>query len=387
MRRMGMNIQKRGDKFQLRVTHRQLPKPFFLTHHDEAMLNGFGMALMQKLDKGEVPADALASLDTGGADPLFSAVIGAYANAVPLASSDEELVQVMRDEVGAVRMRGVNFNWVDKYVSRLKVDRHLAPGTIRKRVGSLARVMDWHLKMTLKEGEQLPVNPFRMLPTSYSQYSTQEAETLAKKGRAPRKDIARNRRLAPDEEHRIRLALSGVKRVDRERPLAVDPALQMMFDLIIDTGLRLKEAYTLRVDQVDFERSALHVEGTKGHRGALKPRVVPLKPELKKKLKVWCRDRNGLLFPFWDGDSASLRRTSSKLSVRFMTLFAYANVKDLTEHDLRHEATCRWFQLKYPKGGWVFSETEICKIMGWSTTTMALRYASFRVEDLTKRLG
>lgn len=38
-------------------------------------------------------------------------------------------------------------------------------------------------------------------------------------------------------------------------------------------------------------------------------------------------------------------------------------------------------------GRWLFSEIEVCKIMGWSSTKMALRYLSLRGEDLSARLG
>ena len=76
-----------------------------------------------------------------------------------------------------------------------------------------------------------------------------------------------------------------------------------------------------------------------------------------------------------------------RLSARFGTLFAYAGVTDMTEHDLRHCATCMWFGLRDAGGRWVFSEIEICRIMGWSDTRMALRYASLRGEDLAARLG
>lgn len=65
-----------------------------------------------------------------------------------------------------------------------------------------------------------------------------------------------------------------------------------------------------------------------------------------------------------------------------------AQVHGLAEHDLRHEATCRWFELRRPGGGgWVFSDIEICRIMGWSDPKMALVYASLRGEDLAARIG
>ena len=65
----------------------------------------------------------------------------------------------------------------------------------------------------------------------------------------------------------------------------------------------------------------------------------------------------------------------------------HAGVPDMKEHDLRHEACCRWFELRGKDGRWVFSDVEICKIMGWSDYSMVLRYASLRGEDLSSRLN
>lgn len=93
-----------------------------------------------------------------------------------------------------------------------------------------------------------------------------------------------------------------------------------------------------------------------------------------------------MVFPFWDGTPEDKDRASGRLTARFRALFDYAQVPGFTEHDLRHEATCRWVELRTPGGGWVFSDIEICRIMGWSDTRMMLRYASLRGADLADRL-
>lgn len=88
---------------------------------------------------------------------------------------------------------------------------------------------------------------------------------------------------------------------------------------------------------------------------------------------------------FWDGTQDDLKKCMARLSVRFTSLFDYALAPSFTEHDLRHEACCRWVMLKGERG-WLFNELEICKIMGWTDTKMMLRYASLRGEDLADRL-
>lgn len=78
---------------------------------------------------------------------------------------------------------------------------------------------------------------------------------------------------------------------------------------------------------------------------------------------------------------------TNRLSLRFSQVFAYAGCEGLTEHDLRHEATCRWYELRDESGGWMYRGEEIKKIMGWSANSnMPARHASFRAEDLAERL-
>ena len=164
-----------------------------------------------------------------------------------------------------------------------------------------------------------------------------------------------------------------------------DAAFVLLFDLIINTGLRLSEALKLRVDQYDGQRGLLKVEGSKGERGRIKPRTVPLVPALRPVLADWCKGRVGLVFPFWSGDPEELKRASARISHRYKVLFDYAQVPDCTEHDMRHEATCRWVTMRDKAGRWMWSETEICKFMGWTDTKMFLRYASLRGEDFADR--
>ena len=384
---MAISIQARGARHQLRVRHALLPRPFFFTFPTEPEARTYGEALESLLARGIVPAELLAVEPRRADDPLLIEIIRAYAKSAPITDSDDELLGHMLPELTGVRVSSLTYQWVDAYVRKLKMERHLAPGTIRKRVGSLARVMDWHLRRATAPGQQQPANALRLLPRGYSGYSRAEATELAAGGLAVKRDQVRNLRLDADAQGRIMAALAGVKRPDRERALQIDPAFTMLFLLIVDSGVRLREAYRMRVDQVDLAKGILHVEGSKGHRGAIKPRHVPLKPALAEALRTYCLGRIGLLFPFWDGQPgrAPLKLAQARLSARFRVLFDYARVPGMVEHDLRHEATCRWLELRGPRG-WVFSEIEIARIMGWSNTSMMLRYASLRGEDLAARM-
>lgn len=372
------SIQERGGRFQLRVARKPLTRPFFFTFDTREEAVSYGQQLEALLSRGIVPLELMEREAPRDDGPLLPALIRDYAKAFPVTASDEKLLYVVLHEVAGVRLAQVNARWVDGYVDRMKRERNLAPGTIRKRIGVLGRVVDWHLR---HQGQSAVVNPFRILPAGYSAYSDEDASVVA-----PKRDQKRDRRLTAQEDARIRAALAGEKRPDRERALTIDPAFALLYSLIVDTGLRLFEAFRLRADMIDTHQWIINVPGSKGARGEVRPRVVPLKPSLRAPLRDWCAGRVGLLFPFWDGTEADRPKASGRLSARFSKLFEYAQVTDFTEHDLRHEATCRWFELRGAQG-WVFSEVEVCRIMGWTDTRMALRYASLRGSDLSARLG
>jgi integrase len=399
---MSHHVRPRGARFELQVRHKLLPrKAFYATFSDASEADSYGQQLDAMLDRGIVPAELLAGEPRASDDPLLVAVVRGYINGAPhLTTSDDKLLGSMLGDLVGLRVSVVTYRWAGEWVRRLKVTDHLAPGTIRKRVGALARVLDWHLATAIKPGDTgaAPVNPLRLLPSGYSQYTEAEQRELAGKvagGKAlgARHDQRRDRRLLPDEEARLRQALAGIKHPDRERPWTgaadsgPDPAFDLFLSVIVDTGLRLREAYRLRVDQVDTVKGFIRVEGSKGARGQIKPRVVPLKRHLREQLATWCAGRVGLLWPYWAGTPEDLDPATRRLSARFATLFRYAEVPAMTEHDLRHEATCRWFELRDSAGRWVFSDVEVARIMGWSNLSMALRYASLRGEDLAARLG
>lgn len=378
-------VTKRGAAFQLRVVSKLLPRTFYSTFDSEVEARNYGEALESILARGIVPQELL-SEPKATDDRLLTQVVADYCAGSPsLTDSDDALLGlVMRDKpIIGLRLSALTYRWVESYVAWLKsAEMNLAPSSIRKRIGALGRVMDWHILRTTADNATPIANVLRMLPSGYSGYTKADSELAA-----PRRDVKRDRRLSPDESKRIDSTLGGVKRKDRERIFTDDPAFPLLYAVIVDTGLRLFEAFRLRVDSIDLVKNIIHVDGSKGHRGYIKPRVVPIKKHLRDPLRKWCDGRVGLLFPYWDGSKDGRKKATTKLSKRFAGLFDYSEVADFTEHDLRHEAACRWFELRGDDGRWVFSDIEICRIMGWEDTKMALRYASIRGEDLSARLG
>jgi len=295
-------------------------------------------------------------------------------------------------DVGSVPIDGFTYGWCEQWVQDMKLKANYAPGTIRKRVASLARAVDWFMK----RHPDVPLqNPLRMLPRGAATYNAADARKLAAdpRGLVPKVDTERDRRLAPAELQRIMDALNGVKRPDRERPMRPPHAraLRALFVLILHTGLRLREAYTLTVGQFDMQRRVVRARASKQWHGREKYREVPMTPELFAEMADYLAGMEpaALAFPWWDGDRdiKAMAKVTTRLSNQFARVFDYAQVVDFTEHDLRHETTCRWYEMRRPDGAWVLSEREIDRIMGWAPgSKMAARYASFRADDLAARV-
>jgi integrase len=371
-------IRRRANgTFEMRVVHRLLPKPFYSTHDSEAQAKEYAGRLIAALDRGQVPPELQAKSKTVEDRRKLSNILRDYLNAAPIAASDRPMVVWLQENLG-VTVHGLTVRWVDDWVRAMKRVEYLAPGTIRKRVESLARAVDWWQRQSYQDSDA-PSNPLRTLPRGYSTYG--EGDVAA--GRAPRQDRARDRRLAPGEQEAIELAIQGSKRADRQRGLATADAAAflLLFRLIVATGLRLREAYSLRGGDVRPLLRTIHVARSKTGRA----RDVPMSPQVLE----WLRgpfEPDALIFPFWDGDPESLDRTSQRLSARFKSAFEYARCADLTEHDLRHEAVCRWMEMQDSKGAWLYRAEEVRRITGHQSARQFERYLSLRGSDLAQRM-
>lgn len=386
-------IRERNGRYQLRVKHRLLDKPYTATFDTEAEALAVANQLESTLSKGFIPA----TLDTSkpaGSGLTIGQAAREYQKAVAASYLDQEVLTLIVVDIGGQKLdNALDYTWSENWVRSLKLERNLAPGTIRKRVGALARMLDWHLKRVAESGAKPLANPLRLLPKNYSTYNEHERRTLENDPKkVVKRDVERDRRLADGEEARIVAVMNGEKRDDRERALLM-PERQAMIDLfllIVNTGLRLREAYRLRASDLQLELRTIHVARSKT--GA--ERDVPILPELFTMLRRRVDDAknaggaNAPIFPWWAGtdDQDELARITSRLSRAFGRVFAYADCANLTEHDLRHEATCRWVLMRDGEGRWMFRSEEVMRITGHKDPRMFMRYVSLRGSDLADRL-
>lgn len=164
------------------------------------------------------------------------------------------------------------------------------------------------------------------------------------KGLLPKPGNARARRFLGDEETRL---LAAAKQSNARN-------LTLAIKLAILTGMRGGELVHLEWSQVDLEQHTISLSMTKNGDS----RVVPLFKAATELLRSTPHPvGQERLFEFYDtnGLSAAFRRTCER-----------ANIVDLHFHDLRHEAASR-LAPHVPA-------TALCKLMGWRSIQMAMRY-------------
>lgn len=383
--------QKPSGKWEIGLRHPSLPggRRYF-TFDTEAEANAYAEQWrVMKMANIEPPAELLKPKAL--TDATLAQVVRAWANSGHAAPTQQSALGSLVMEVGAVRLEDATYAWLTKYLQHLKVEKNLAPGSIRHRIQALGRCID---EWARHHPDVVMQNPVRLLPKGYSSYNERDRAMVEAAGKTAKSDVARDRRLNPGEEDKIVWALSGGQREDRARGLQLKGgnALLTMFLLIVGTGIRLKEAYTLRRNQIDMAEKVIRVQSSKQWRGKVVFRDVPMRPEVHEALSVYLSTRAMLpqawLFPFMDEEPGiDIKTVSQRLSFRFKLAFEYAGVFGLREHDLRHEATCRWLEMRDTTGNWMFRPEEVNRIMGWSAnSTMAQRYASFRGADLAARV-
>lgn len=339
-----------------------LPKPVSLSFKDEAEGDRYVAHLEKLLAAGIVPDEFRHAAD---AIITIGQAMRRYQDVVHITVDDVKLLAALDGEIGSKPLDLVNYQWAEQWVKGMQLSG-AAPSTIRHKVGALARCFDW---VARREDTMLAANPLRMLPKRYA--TTQGG----------RKDVERNRRLQDGEEARIMAILNREKPEGRERPLALlhADALKLMFTLSLETAMRMREIYTLTVDQVDIPNRTIFLDKTKNG----DERIVPITSVAASALQSWIDGREGWLFPMlFDGDMSAgvLRNTTMRLSAQWARIFSAAKCDDLRYHDLRREAISRMFERTK------MSEVKIAKISGHSSTKMLMRYTKLRGSDLADEM-
>jgi hypothetical protein len=133
--------RRRGKSWHFVVRRKHLlPKPLYLTFASEEEGKAYVKKLEALLDRGIIPQEFA---EHSARFLLVADVIRAYLTQVSVPDSDRELLNVLYARVGTTRLTVVDYEWVERWVAKMKHEAHLTPATIRHYVGALARCFDW----------------------------------------------------------------------------------------------------------------------------------------------------------------------------------------------------------------------------------------------------
>lgn len=265
---------------------------------------------------------------------------------------------VLETHLGRLALSAISSKKVaDFRDKRLKAG--LSASTVRKEINLLSKLID----LAGKEwGITLPANPCAMVSR-------------------PAENNARERRLSRDEERYLLKACA--------QPMV------LLVRLALETGARLGELLAVKWDDVHMKDPSIRIRGIAG-RGTKNSdpfRDVPLSTTavaVLKELKKLPRSIDGRTFYWWkasDSFNKTWVRVVGRAREKYLDDCAKVSRKpsaaflvDLRFHDLRHEATSRFFE----KG---LNPMEVASITGHKTLAMLKRYTHLKAPDLAKKLG
>jgi len=363
--------RKKGERWEFTVKRAGLlEKPLYLTFATEEEGDEYCRRLEALLDRGIVPTEHQV-------EPrvlTLGQLIHHYIREAHPAQKDREILATVAKAKGKAPLVGIDAAWVDGWVTEMKRVNKYAPATLRAKIGATARCCDWAVRKKLVV---LPDHPFRTLPDGYSIYTPDDAALAG--GR--REDVSRERRLEPGEEERLFsvIAAGVLPRKQRPYPIPHRDDFAALVRLALETAMRLRELYTMEPHQISLERRTVYLDRTKNGDS----RQVPLSSVALVTLREQMgRAGEARVFPWWDGrrTEAGLKKCSNFLSKLFVSVADAAGCDDLGFHDLRHEATSRFFERTSLSG------EEIMKITGHKDHRMVMRYFNLRASNLVDRL-
>lgn len=191
----------------------------------------------------------------------------------------------------------------------------------------------------------------------------------------PVKDVARP---SPGKPRDRRLLLGEEERLLQAAKANRSPYIHPIIVLAIETAMRAGELASMQWENVDLAKRIVHLPDTKNGTA----RTVPLSTRAIDILKSMPRRMDGKVFVY------STKPGVKSVTHAFTSLCKHckdsqgknAPIKNLTFHDLRHEATSRLFE----KG---LNPMQVASITGHKTLQMLKRYTHLKAEDLAKMLG
>ena len=321
------NIRKRGSKWQVQIRragHSSITKTF--NRREEAI--AWGRSQEVRLDASEAGI-ALPVKET------LAKLLGRYAADITpqkksAASESRRIVRLLKDPISQYRICDLTSEILSKFRDRRLLDGQRAAAYDLQIIRHVLNIASSEWGMNMKE------NPLD-------------------KVRFPAPSKPRDRRLKAGE---LEVLLAAAN----ESGSAYMPALIL---LAVETGMRAGEMLKLKWADWSEGEAIIQLRNTKNGRD----RVVPLTPLANQVVASLDRKSDKILPTNYEAVKSAWQRLRKR-----------TGISDLRFHDLRHEATSRFFEMG-------LTVPEVASITGHQTPTMLLRYAHADIQKVREKLA
>ena len=249
-----IRIRKSGTVEVIFRCKKLFPGQITRTFDDEGEARIFVEKVETKFKKGILPLqfsqEAIERKRGGFADRTLRTLIKEYRRSTPLSQEDKDKMHLHIKRLGDESYLKIDYYWVERWILSMKREDNLAPGSIRKHVGSLSRLFTWAVNKGM-----MNENPILRLPRGYASY-TEEDEIFAEK----KLDKSRDVRIPSEDIVKIMEVIDGKrKRPDTQRCLEIPDAdeTRLIFTLAVESAMRLREMYTLGELQVSLDQHTI----------------------------------------------------------------------------------------------------------------------------------
>jgi len=284
-------------------------------------------------------------------------------------------VFVSRKEAEATTLHEALDRFIEEYIPNLKMvanETRRAKALQKREIANLylATIRSKHIAEFIKEREDEGVKPntirldlailSRLFEVAGTDWGMESLSNPVKRARKPKLNAGRTRRLQP--------AQGEDEKSEEERLLeACGERFRPVVQFAIETAMRRSEIASLKWENIDLKGKTAYLAETKN----MTERTVPLSPAAIDILQSVPRQIHGTVFGMSENAiTIAMRRARGK-----------AEIKDLTFHDLRHEATSRLFETTD------LDILEIAEITGHKNLQMLKRYTHLRSSRLADRLA
>ena len=326
------SILKRGSRFRVLIRKKDSP-PICKTFSDRRSAETYAKLVESEIERGIF-------LDTGQADRTsFLDLVNRYEKEI-LPSKKSHLTECYSLRPLKKSLGGYNLAQIQPFIVSQHRDKRLKevkPATVKRELRLLSRI----LSASEKEfGIYLPHgNPVSKI-------------------RLPKEPEGRSRRISPEE-------YECLKEVMKKNQIMLHSII-----LAIETGMRRGELSRIRCGDIDQNSSTLFIPETKTGLS----RTIPLSKQARESIKVLIEVQEEIR-----PDGRIIPVQPHSITKAFERACERANIEDLRFHDLRHEATSRFFE----KG---LNSMEVASITGHQDLKMLRRYTHIRAETLVDRL-